>query len=97
MENELLFEHLINGKVSKCLRWADLYRGASVVVNNEHDAKKVSKVELCLLIALDKLKQQLNGTFKDLIEECYDKLSNNPSFDTIDEIISNLGEKHIIT
>ena len=34
MENEFLFEHLINNKVSSILRWADLYRSASVVDKN---------------------------------------------------------------
>lgn len=82
--------------MSKCLRWADLYRGASVVVNNEHDAKKVSKVELCLLIALYTLKNELKGTSKNLVEECYNKLFNNPSFETIDEIITTLAENSII-
>ena len=71
MENELLFEHLIDNKVSKCQRWADLYRGASVIVNNIHDARKVGKVEMCLLIALDKLRQEKTGSMKDIIEECY--------------------------
>ena len=96
MENELLFDHLINDKVSKCLRWADLYRGASLIVNNIHDAQKVGKVEMCLLIALDKLRQEKTGNTRDLIEECYEKLGRNASFDTIDDIMTTLSEKNII-
>lgn len=96
MENELIFEHLINNKVSKCQRWADLYRGASVIVNNIYDARKVGKVEMCLLIALDKLRQETTGNTKATIEECYEKISGNASFDTIDDIITTLSEKNII-
>lgn len=96
MENELIFENLINNKVAKCLRWADLYRGASVIVNNIHDARKVGKVEMCLLIALDKLRQERTGSAKATIEECYEKLGSNASFNTIDDIITILSEKNII-
>ena len=96
MENELIFEHLINDKVSKCLRWADLYRGASVIDNNMHDAMKVGKVEMCLQIALDKLRQETTGSTRVIIEECYEKLGSNASFETIDDIITTLSKQNII-
>ena len=35
--------------------------GASVIDNNMHDAMKVGKVEMCLQIALDKLRQETTG------------------------------------
>ena len=97
MENEFLFEHLINNKVSSILRWVDLYRSASVVDKNGlHNAIKVSRTELCLSIALDKLRQELSGEHKKIVEKCYDQLLDSPDFGTIDKIITTLHKQNII-
>ena len=96
MGNELLFEHLINDKVSTILRWADLYKAASVVRNGEHDAIKVSRTELCLSIALDKLRKELHGEQKIIVEDCYNKLLESSDFSTIDKIITLLHKQNII-
>lgn len=96
MENEFLFEHLIKDKVSTIQPWANLYRAASAVKNGEHDSIKVSRTELCLSIALDKLRQELSGEHKAIVEKCYNKLQVSPNFGTIDEIITTLNEKNVI-
>lgn len=97
MENELLFERLIIDKVSNIQRWADLYRSASVMdKNGQHNAIKVSRTELCLSIALDKLRHELSGEYKVIVEDCYNELLDSPTFDTIDKIITLLHKKNII-
>lgn len=97
MENALLFEHLINKNVSKCIRWADLYRGASVINSkNEHDMFKVGEVHVCLFIALNKLLDELEGDKKEIVKQHYDVLHTQNDFDTIEGIIASLYDNKII-
>lgn len=97
MENELLFEHLINQKVSNCIRWADLYRGASVVnEKGEHDPFKVGEVHVCLFIALSRLSNELSGEKQIIVKKHFDLLHTQIDFDTIDMIITDLHDNYII-
>lgn len=98
MENELLFEYLINQQVSKCIRWADLYRGASAVDAQEnHDDFKVGEVHVCLLIALNKLYVTLpTGEKKEIVKKHIDTLHTSVDFDIINDIITDLHNHFII-
>jgi hypothetical protein len=94
MENELLFEHLINDKLSNYCRWSDLYRSASVLSNDNFNIKKVAQVEILLLLALSKLQEERNDL--KIIGECIKKLNDNPTFETIETIISELHSNNIL-
>lgn len=96
MEKELMFEHLINDKLSKCLRWADLYRAASVVdEEGKHDMIKVAKVEICLYMALhNMLLENINDN--KIIGDAINKLQGNVSFEIIDDILSDLSQNRIL-
>jgi hypothetical protein len=98
MENELLFEYLINQQVSKCIRWADLYRSASVVdTQGNHDDFKVGEVYVCLFIALNILNGTLpGGEKKEIVIKHLDALHTSVDFDTIDDIITDLHKYFII-
>ena len=95
MENELLFEHLMNEQVSNCVRWADLYRGASAVIDGKHNEFKVGEVHICLYIALSKLIEQTSGDKQSIVKTHFDTLHTQTDFDTIDSIIGDLRDKLI--
>lgn len=96
MGNELIFEHLINARLSNCLRWADLYRAASVVGGDgKHDIVKVSKVEICLYMALNNLLLE-NGDESKIIGNAINKLQGDVSFEIIDDILSDLSQNRIL-
>ncbi len=96
MGNDLLFEHLMNEQVANCIRWADLYRGASAIIDGKHDEFKVGEVHICLYIALSRLIEQTSGDKQSVVKNHFDILHTQTDFDTIDGIISDLHDKLII-
>lgn len=95
MDNELIFEHLVNAYIMQG-HWADLYRGASVVGDNYRQGFKVGAVNTLLSIALKNLFTNANKEEQIIINDCMNKLQSSYGFDIADGVISELSEKGIV-